>query len=116
MAGEGNGDTGFRKWRFPMPDPSSLFEIAPDDSVAVALVPLAKGMPVVIGGNALTASAEIPAGHKVALKAHATGGAVIKYGHLIGRATDPIAVGDSPDAARARLPGTNAQARSEHCQ
>ena len=77
-----------------MPDPASLFQIAPDDSVAVALVPLAKGMPVVIGDNALTASADIPAGHKVALRAHATGGAVIKYGHLIGRATIPIAGGD----------------------
>ncbi len=78
----------------PMLDPDPLFLIAPDDSVAVALVPLAAGTSIVLDGTSLTVAAEIPVGHKVAVRAHACGDPVIKYGHAIGRATRPVAVGE----------------------
>jgi (2R)-sulfolactate sulfo-lyase subunit alpha len=37
---------------------------------------------------------DIPLGHKIALKAHGEGDAVIKYGHDIGRVVAPIKVGE----------------------
>lgn len=40
------------------------------------------------------ATADIPLGHKIALKAHQSGDTVIKYGCDIGRAVADIAVGD----------------------
>ncbi len=56
---------------------SSLLKIDPRDDVAVALAPLAEGDDVADG---VIASAEIPAGHKVALRAIAAGEDVRKYG------------------------------------
>ena len=70
---------------------SSLLKIDPRDDVAVALAPLAKGEPVAAG---VVAAADIPAGHKVALKAIAAGEDVRKYGWPIGHATAAIAPGD----------------------
>ena len=70
---------------------SSLLKIDPRDDVAVALAPLAAGEPVADG---VTAQADIPAGHKVALRAIAAGGDVRKYGWPIGHATVAIAPGD----------------------
>lgn len=40
------------------------------------------------------ARADIPLGHKIALKTHASGDTVIKYGCDIGRAVADIGVGD----------------------
>ena len=70
---------------------SSLLKIDPRDDVAVALAPLAEGDDVADG---VIASAEIPAGHKVALRAIAAGEDVRKYGWPIGHATTAIAPGD----------------------
>ena len=69
---------------------NSLLHIDPRDDVAVALSALvggsvADGWPV---------SADIPAGHKLAVRAVAAGEPVRKYGWPIGRATRDIAVGD----------------------
>jgi altronate hydrolase len=57
--------------------------------------------PVIVVGN------DIPPGHKVALRAHAAGEAVVKYGASIGVASRPIAVGEhvhvhNVDSARVR--------------
>lgn len=73
-----------------MTEPTALLTIDPRDDVAVALRAVAAGEAVVDGVCAL---ADIPAGHKVALRAIATGAAVRKYGWPIGHATQAIAAG-----------------------
>lgn len=70
---------------------ASLLRIDPRDDVAVAVRGLAAGDSVADG---VTARAEVPAGHKVALRAVAKGEPVRKYGWPIGRATADIAAGD----------------------
>lgn len=77
-----------------MPDLPPLLRIAPGDSVAVALVPIVAGTRVAVGDAVLTVPGDIPAGHKLALRGHAAGATVVKYGHAIGRATQAIAPGD----------------------
>jgi len=71
--------------------PQTVLLIDPRDDVAVALSALAAGDAVAEG---VTATAEIPAGHKVALRAIAKGEPVRKYGWPIGHATADIAAGD----------------------
>lgn len=74
----------------------AVLRIHPSDSVVVALRPIAPGEAVRADadGPTLVALAEIPAGHKVALRAVAAGEPVTKYGFPIGRATADIAPGD----------------------
>ena len=69
-----------------MPD---FIRIHPDDNVAVALRPIPQG--TVFQGVA--AAADIPQGHKMALKSLASGDQVVKYGFSIGHATAPVAPG-----------------------
>jgi altronate hydrolase len=69
-----------------MPD---FIHIHPDDNVAVALRPIAAG--TVFAG--ITATADIPQGHKMALAPLAANDQVIKYGFSIGHATAEIAPG-----------------------
>jgi altronate hydrolase len=71
--------------------PQTVLLIDPRDDVAVALSALAAGDGIAQG---VTAAAEIPAGHKVALRAIAKGEPVRKYGWPIGHATADIAAGD----------------------
>lgn len=71
--------------------PQTVLLIDPRDDVAVALSALASGDAVAQGVMATT---EIPAGHKVAIRAIAKGGPVRKYGWPIGHATADIAAGD----------------------
>lgn len=63
--------------------------IAPDDSVATALRDLAAGEGVL----GVTLAEPIARGHKLALRAHAPGDAVRKFGFPIGIATHPIEPG-----------------------
>jgi altronate hydrolase len=70
------------------------FVIHPSDGVAVALVPLAPGEALAHGDAALVVAEPVPAGHKVALRAHARDELVVKYGYPIGRATRAIAPGE----------------------
>ena len=74
-----------------MTDLDAILIIDPRDDVAVALRGLAAGDRVVDG---VQATADIPAGHKVALRARAAGDPVLKYGWPIGRAARAIAAGD----------------------
>lgn len=60
------------------------------DNVMVAVEKLGQGAPVTVG---VAAAERIPFGHKVAVKAIATGEAVIKFGQIIGFASQPIAAG-----------------------
>jgi altronate dehydratase len=64
------------------------------DNVATVLDGVALGASLDVGGRILSARQAIPAGHKVALRAIATGDAVVKYGEPIGRASHDIGAGD----------------------
>jgi altronate hydrolase len=62
-----------------------------DDGIAIARRPIAARE--AIAPN-VAASGAIPPGHKVAIRAHRGGEAVIRYGQIIGFATQDIAAGD----------------------
>ncbi len=68
------------------------------DTVATALDDLVKGEQVtfVIGGNqvALRTREAIPFGHKLAIRTVEPGEYILKYGEIIGRATERILAGD----------------------
>ncbi|HEU5103119.1 MAG TPA: altronate dehydratase family protein [Roseiflexaceae bacterium] len=66
----------------------------PDDDVAIALVPLSANRRIEVAGHSLRLSADIGAGHKLALRGLETGQPVRRYGQVIGFATRPIAPGD----------------------
>ena len=66
--------------------------ISASDNVATALEALAPGT-VLAGVGAVTVSEPIPRGHKVAIRAIAAGGSVMKYGSPIGVATAEIPAG-----------------------
>jgi altronate dehydratase len=68
--------------------------ISAADNVATALEALDEGRTIAIGGTSIVVRRPIPSGHKVALRAIAAGGAVIKYGSPIGTATAAIEPGD----------------------
>src|SRR5215212_8233768 len=63
------------------------------DNVAVARRPLRAGT-ALNGSLCLTASRDIPAGHKIALAEIETGQPILKYGQLIGYARSKISPGD----------------------
>jgi len=68
--------------------------IHPNDGVAVALVELSAGETLSADGRTLAVVERIPAGHKVALRAHEPDELVVKYGYPIGRATRAIGPGE----------------------
>jgi altronate hydrolase len=68
--------------------------IHPNDGVAVALVELAADETLAVGETTLVVAERIPAGHKLALRAHASGEPVTKYGYPIGRAKRAIEKGE----------------------
>lgn len=68
-----------------------FIRLHPEDSVLIARRAAPEGTPV--APNVLT-RARIPPGHKVAVRAHAPGEAVRRYGQIIGFATQSIAPGD----------------------
>lgn len=74
----------------------TAFQIDYSDNVATALEPLAIGS-VTLRGDAETESieavTEVPAGHKIALRDIAPEEDIIKYGVVIGRATEAIKKG-----------------------
>jgi altronate hydrolase len=70
-----------------------ILQITPQDSVAVAIEPLAKGQTLHIAGKVITCEQEIPAGHKISLHPIAKGEKVIKYGYPIGEAREAIPQG-----------------------
>ena len=68
-------------------------KIHPADNVAVAVRALPAGCDVIVDGARVALSEEIPAGHKLALRALRRGESVVKYGFPIGAATAPIGRG-----------------------
>lgn len=76
------------------PGARAAVQVHPDDSVAVLVAAQPAGATLDVGGESVTLVSDVPAGHKVALRAHAVGEAVVKYGMPIGKATAPIAIGE----------------------
>ncbi|MEF9878341.1 MAG: altronate dehydratase family protein [Clostridia bacterium] len=70
-----------------------VIQIHPNDTVAVALKPLACGDCVPTADGMLTIKEAIPQGHKLALQNLSQGEKIIKYGFPIGQATADIAQG-----------------------
>jgi altronate hydrolase len=68
----------------------STIRLHDGDGVVIARTTLLPGAPVADGVAAIE---RIPAGHKVATRAHAPGDAIQRYGQIIGFATAPIAAG-----------------------
>ncbi|MBV9879895.1 MAG: altronate dehydratase, partial [Gemmatirosa sp.] len=75
------------------PNAPAAVRVHPADDVAVATRPLAAGTDVDVDGVRVTLAEDVPAGHKLALRAIAEGEAVHKYGMPIGAATAAIAPG-----------------------
>ena len=73
---------------------AKIFRIHPEDNVAVAVQPLAKGETAGLDGQDFTAGSDIPAGHKMAIRAIRRGEPVVKYGFPIGSAKEDIQPGD----------------------
>ncbi len=71
--------------------PPIMIRLHPDDSVVIARTTLLPGTPVADG---VVTTGRVPAGHKAAIRAHAVGDAVIRYGQIIGFATQSIAAGE----------------------
>jgi altronate hydrolase len=74
------------------PRPAAI-RIHPDDTVAVAIRPLAADEQVAVDGESITLRTDVPAGHKFAIVPHAAGVPVLKYGFAIGVTTEPVSVG-----------------------
>ena len=74
----------------------TAFQIHPEDNVATALSALSLGRVRLLGDNrteSVTATEEIPSGHKIALRDIARDEKIVKYGVTIGRATADIQAG-----------------------
>jgi altronate hydrolase len=69
-----------------------VIRLSPEDGVAIARIALPPGTP--LGDAMAVAGRRIPPGHKVALRPHAKGDAIRRYGQIIGFATEAIAPGD----------------------
>lgn len=79
-------------------DLRAVIVIHPDDNVAIALKDLEEGISIQVETKVeqieITPLVPIPFGHKIALKAIQKGANVIKYGEVIGRATQNIEAGE----------------------
>jgi altronate hydrolase len=90
-----------------MQSPAAV-RIHPGDNVAVAVGQLHEGTPVEVDGLRVVLVEDVPAGHKLALRAIEPGEAVVKYGFVIGEATAPISAGSWVHSynLKTRLSGT----------
>ena len=73
---------------------AKALRVDPRDSVATLLEDARRGDVVLHGSEAVTLSADIPRGHKIALTRIAPNAPVLKYGFPIGRATQAITAGE----------------------
>lgn len=69
-------------------------QINPADNVAVAIEPLKAGETIIVNGNQIVITTDVPAGHKFLLKDLAKGENVIKYGYPIGHLLEDHKQGD----------------------
>jgi altronate hydrolase len=71
--------------------PPLVISLHPEDGVVIARATLLPGTPIAVG---VATTGRVPAGHKVAIRPHAIGDPVRRYGQIIGFATAPIAPGE----------------------
>jgi altronate hydrolase/galactarate dehydratase len=71
---------------------SATIRLHPSDNVVIALADLAAG--TVLPELGLPLAAPVPRGHKIAVAPIPAGDNVIRYGQIIGAATQPIPAGD----------------------
>ncbi len=76
------------------PEKPAVLRVHPRDNVLVALRDVQAGETVRSTTDVLTASTQVPRGHKIAAAAISSGAAVHKYGWPIGRATRDIEPGE----------------------
>jgi len=69
-------------------------QLHPDDDVAIAKLKLPAGTVIDTEAGPVALAADVPAGHKIAVRKRAIGDPVRRYGQVIGIATAPIAPGD----------------------
>jgi len=74
--------------------PSRVLQLNPKDNVLVALSDLQEGEQIDFSGRNFTLRTDVPAKHKFVTDDIAPGGAVVMYGVLIGKATEPIVTGE----------------------
>lgn len=72
---------------------NAYIKINPADNVVVAIDPMKAGEKITVDGQDITLFSDVPAGHKIALKAFAADEHIIKYGCPIGHAREAIAQG-----------------------
>lgn len=85
-----------------------MLRVGEGDNVVVAARDLAAGEEVGDGDARVTLAADVPFGHKVAVRTIESGGDVVKYDEVIGRATAAIEPGAHVhvhNVDSARLPG-----------
>jgi altronate hydrolase len=71
----------------------AVVRLRPEDNVAVAARPLPAGTEVHVADVVVTTASRVGLGHKVALRDIPKGAAVLKYGQVIGFATESIPAG-----------------------
>ena len=76
------------------PDDPRLLRLAEEDNVCAVRSVVRPGESIRIAGVEYPVTAEIPTGHKIAVRPIAAGERVFKYGAPIGSATRPIQPGD----------------------
>jgi altronate hydrolase len=74
--------------------PGRVLQLNSKDNVLVALNDLGKGEQIEFSGRTFTLKADVPAKHKFVTDDIPPGGAVVMYGVLIGKATEPIGSGE----------------------
>ena len=72
---------------------TTLLKLHPDDNVAVATSHITEGARCEVDGDELSALDNVSAGHKIATAIIPDGGAIIKYGQIIGYASAEVSVG-----------------------
>lgn len=72
---------------------NAYIKINPADNVVVAIDPMKAGEKITVDGQDITLLSDVPAGHKITLKAFAADEHIIKYGCPIGHAREAIAQG-----------------------
>lgn len=73
---------------------NNFIRIHPSDNVAVALAPLRAGEAIVLDGQTITLTQDIPQGHKFSLTTIPVGTKIIKYSYPIGLAKEDIEKGN----------------------
>ncbi len=99
---------------------NTFVQVHPEDNVAVALRALLIGDRLTALAGTVTVLTPVPFGHKVAVRPIAQGQAVVKYGEIIGQASQDIGIGEhvhvhNCDSNRGRgdLAGTEQASTSE---